>query len=193
MRLSIPILLSALALPAPALANEPMAPLVPGASATKARDISGFELGEPVREAVKRTSVEFVQGELVETTLNDIEYDFGVCPSGRIYRIQSSQTLGSFIPDQQFISQLQAQLFEKYGPTNPSSSGIWGWDLVEPVRYFEGDVHAFKTNWFSVMLSGGYGAPVTIDMTMIDFRICWEDRAKLNRAPREAATKGVRF
>lgn len=193
MRLSVPVLLLTCAISVPTLANEPMAPVVPGASATKARDISGFELGSPIREAVKRTNVEFAQGELVETTHDGIDYDFGVCPSGRIYRIQSSQTLGGFIPDQQFVTSLQAQLFQKYGPTQPSSSGNWAWDLVEPVRYFEGDVQPFKTNWFSVMISGGYGSPVIIDMTLIDFRICWEDRASSNRTPREAATASIRF
>ncbi len=193
MRLSAPVMLFAFALSVPALANEPMSPVTPGASATKARDIRGFELGSPVREAVKRTSVEFAQGELVETMLDGIKYDFGVCPSGRIYRIQSSQTLGSFIPDEKFISKLQAQLFEKYGRTNSSSSGNWGWELIEPIRYSEGSIHPFKTNWFSVLLSGGYGSPVTIDMTMIDFRVCWEDSVRSNIEPRNDALEAVTF
>lgn len=193
MRQHIVLLSFSLALPSAALASEPMAPVSAGASATLARDINGFELGMPIAQAARRVQITYTQGELVQSVLNGIEYDFGVCPSGRIYRIQSSQSLGNFIPDEKFIGSLQSRLFRKYGRTDTSSSGNWGWDLIEPVRYSEGEIHPFKTNWFSVMVSGGNGSQITLEMTMLDFRICWEDKAQLNQQPRTEALDDVTF
>lgn len=135
----------------------------------------------------------FAQGELVESELNGIKYDFGICPSGQIYRIQSSQTLGHFIPDEEFVATLQDRLFRKYGRTNPNVSGNWSWELIEPVRYSDGQVRQFKTNWFSARVSGGYGSPVTLEMTMIDFRICWEGKVRENQRPRSDALDEVTF
>jgi hypothetical protein len=174
-------------------ANEPMAPLNSGGSATKARDINGFELGMPIQEAVKRVKVTFTQGELVESTLNDIEYDFGVCPSGKIYRIESSQPLGNFIPDEAFSQKLHTQLIEKYGRTDISDPDNLSWELIEKVRYSDGTILPFKTNWMSVLVSDGYGSPITLDMTMLDFRICWDDKRQMNQKPRDEANDKVVF
>jgi hypothetical protein len=174
-------------------ASEPMAAVNSDASATKARDINGFELGMPIQEAVKRVTVTFTQGELVESTLNDIEYDFGVCPSGRIYRIESSQPLGNFIPDEDFSQKLHTQLIEKYGQTDTGNPDNLSWELIEDVRYSDGAVRKFKTNWMSVLVSGGYGSPVSFNMKMLDFRICWEDKRQMNKKPREEANDKVVF
>ena len=193
MRRFTALALTALIAAASAFASEPMAPVKSGSSATKARDINGFELGMPIKEAAKRVNVSFTQGELVQSTLNDIEYDFGVCPSGRIYRIQSSQPLGNFVPDEAFSQKLHAQLIEKYGRTDTSSPDILSWELIENVRYSDGKVRPFKTNWMSVLVSGGYGSPITLDMTMLDFRICWEDVAQMNEKPRDEANEKVVF
>lgn len=174
-------------------ANEPMAPVNTGASATKARDINGFQLGMPIADAVKRVSVTFTQGELVQSTMNDIQYDFGICPSGRIYRIQSSQPLGNFIPDEAFSQKLHTQLIDKYGRTDTSNPDNLSWDLIEDVRYSDGEVRLFKTNWMSVLVSGANGGPITLDMTMLDFRICWEDKKQMNQKPRDEANEKVVF
>ncbi|MGL4639678.1 MAG: hypothetical protein ACRCVX_08145 [Shewanella sp.] len=193
MRLVTTMLIFALALAAPAFASEPMAPVDSGASATKARDINGFALGEPIEDAIKRVEVTFVQGELVQSTLNGIQYDFGVCPSGRIYRIESSQMLGNFIPDEVFMRKLNAQLFQKYGYTELNTPDNLSWDLIERVRYSDGAVRPFKTNWFSVLVSGGHGSAITLDMKMLDFRICWEDKVQMNQQPRSEANDKIVF
>ena len=193
MRQLVISLISILALSPPAMASEPMAPVKSGASATLARDINDFGLGMPIAQAAGRVEVTFTRGELVQSVLDDIEYDFGVCPSGRIYRIQSSQVLGKFIPDKKFIHTLQKQLFAKYGRTDTSSSGNWSWDLIEPVRYSQGEIRPFKTNWFTVIVSGGYGSPISLDMTMLDFRICWGDKVQMNQRPRTNALDGAIF
>lgn len=187
------LILSVLALSTSVNASEPMAPIKSGASATKARDINGFELGMPIADAAKRVNVTYTQGELVQSTMNDIQYDFGVCPSGRIYRIQSSQPLGSFIPDEAFSIKLHAQLIDKYGRTDTTNPDNLSWDLVEDVRYSDGAVRPFKTNWMSVLVSGGYGSRIILDMTMLDFRICWEDKRQMNQKPRNEASEKVVF
>ncbi|MEZ5742898.1 MAG: hypothetical protein R3D89_03990 [Sphingomonadaceae bacterium] len=69
------------------MADEPMEPVEAGASATIARDVNKFDLGMPIAQAAERVEVTFTQGELVQSRLGNVEYDFGVCPSGRIYRI----------------------------------------------------------------------------------------------------------
>jgi hypothetical protein len=174
-------------------ASEPMAPIKAGASATKARDINGFALGMSIEEAEKRVTVTFSQGELVQSSLNGVQYDFGVCPSGQIYRIESRQQLGDFIVDKPFTDRLNAQLIEKYGTVATGSPDNLHWALIEPVRYSDGEVRLFKTNWFSVMVSGGVYSPVSLDMKMLDFRICWEGKEASNRQPRDEASDKIIF
>lgn len=179
--------------PAQLSASEPMSPVTAGQSATKARDINGFELGMPISGAISRVSVSYRQGDLVQSSLDGIEYDFSYCPSGRLYRIESRQRLGYFVPDQKFSSNLKAKLLTKYGATQSNASDSFGWSLVEPVNFSDGEVRLFKTNWFSVMLTGGYGTPIEIHMKMLDFRICWEDKVRLNKEPRDQAIDKVEF
>ena len=170
-----------------------MAPVLTGKSATKARDINGFELGMPIQAALKRTKLTFRQGELFQTIMDGIAYDFGVCASGLIYRIESRQELGSFIPDEVFADNLKSRLFAKYGTTNDYSPLNLSWDLVEPVRYSDGKTHLFKTNWFSVLVSGGHGSPLSLDMRMLDFRVCWDHKVQMNESPRDQGTDKIIF
>lgn len=174
-------------------ASEPMAPVKAGKSATKARDINGFVLGMSIEEAEKRVKVTFSQGELVQSSLNGVEYDFGVCPSGQIYRIESHQQLGNFIVDKAFTDRLNTQLIEKYGARAGGSPDHLNWALIEPVRYSDGEIRLFKTNWFSVIISSGEYSPVSLDMKMLDFRICWEGKEASNRLPRDEAGDKIIF
>lgn len=189
-----PFLLFALGFMAsPALAADPMTPIEAGLSATKARDINGFTLGLPVKEAAKRLKVEFVQGELVQGSLDGIRYAFGVCPSGRIYRIESSQPLGRFTVDKTFTDGMGAKLFAKYGLATGGDPDNLYWDLIEPVRYTDGKVHPFKTNWAAAIVSSSGADGVSLDLKMIDFRICWADAISRNSQPRDEATQAIRF
>lgn len=193
LNVSVPFLVCAIAYPATAFGSEPVAPVRTGASATIARDINGFELGMPINDALKRVTVTFRQDEMVQSVMNGIAYDFGVCRSGKIYRIESHQELGNFLPDKVFTDRLQSDLFAKYGAASGGSPDNLSWDLVEPVRFSDGDVRQFKTNWFSALLSGYPNGPVSLDLRMLDFRVCWEDNVKMNAPARDAANDRVVF
>jgi hypothetical protein len=177
----------------PAIAGDPIAPVHPGASATKARDIDGFELGSPIREAAKRIKVTWVQGDQVQGKLGDTDVTFEICPSGAIYMIETTQPLGRFIVDKTFLDGLDAKLFAKFGKATGGTPDNLGWDLTEPVRYTTGEQHPFTTNWMTALVSESYGDPVTLDLKMLDFRICWAEKEKANVAPRNRASGAVRF
>ena len=179
------------AFPSVSWASEPMEPVSPGRSATIARDIGGFSLGDPIQVLIKRTNVRQVQGELFEVKVAGVAYEFGVCPTGRIYRIESSQPLGRFVADKVFMDTVAAKLAAKFGPPTDGPNDNLSWELVELVRYSDGKVHPFKTNWASAIISGSGGDDVTLDLKMIDFRVCWSDEFRANRKPRDDAAKRV--
>jgi hypothetical protein len=163
-------------------------------SATKARDINGFALGMHINDAREIAPVKYIGGDQFETQTGGVSYNFGVTPAGRIYRVQSSQPLGSFTVDSTFLARLSAKLIAKYGPATTPEAGNYGWDLIETVSSAEGFKYPFKTNWFGAYISGGGDdGEVGLEMTMIDFRILWADRAKLNKKPRAAGEDRIRF
>lgn len=176
-----------------AVASEPMVAVKLGGSATKARDINGFVLGAPMKEAAKRLKISFVQGELVQASAGDFAYDFGVCPSGRIYRIESRQSLGRFIVDKRFTDQLGAKLVAKYGIADGGDPDNLGWHLIEPVRYTDGKVHLFKTNWASAIVTNYGDEGVMLELKMLDFRVCWAGKVERNVVPRDRASNRVKF
>jgi hypothetical protein len=175
-----------------AQAGNPIAPVHPGASATKARDIQGFALGMPIREAMKRFTVTYTQDNQIQGKFGDIELTFEVCPSGAIYFIESKQPLGHFIVDKTFLDSVAAKLFAKYGPGHGTPDNLW-WGLTEPVRYTTGEQRLFTTNRMSALVTDYYGEPVSLDLKMLDFRICWAEYEKANRKPRDKATEAVKF
>jgi hypothetical protein len=177
---------------APAMAGQPIAAVHPGASATRARDIQGFSLGMPIREAVKRMTVTFSQGDQVQGKLGDIDVTLEYCPSGAVSFIETSQPLGHFIVDKAFLDTLDTKLFAKYGRGEGTADNL-EWDLVEPVRYTTGEVRPFNTNWMSALVSEDSGDGVTLDLKMLDFRICWADYEKANRKPRSAAGEAIKL
>ena len=193
MRFWHPTLASIFLFATAAVASEPMAAVKPGQSATKARDIHGFALGMPIKQAAKAMQVSFAQGELVEGTAGNINYALGVCPSGRIYRIESSQPLGRFTVDKTFTDRIGAKLFAKYGAATGGAPDNLDWDLIEPVRYTDGKVHPFKTNWAAAIISSSDADGVTLEVKMHDFRICWSDAVRGNSQPRDRAAQTARF
>jgi hypothetical protein len=182
---------AALAPSAPVRAGQPIAPVHPGASATTARDIRGFALGMPIREAMKRVTLTYRQDDQIQGKVGDTEITFEICPSGSIYFIETSQPLGRFMVDKAFLDRLNAKLFSKYGRGEGTPDNL-EWDLVEPVRYTTGEVRPFKTNWMSALVSGDSDG-VSLDLKMLDFRICWADYEKANRKPSSAAGDSVKF
>lgn len=164
----------------------------PPRSATLARDVNGFRLGMTVAEARSLAPLTFIGGDQFEAVTDEFEYNFGVTPRGRIYRVQSTQRLGHFAIDQQFIATLSRQLSEKYGKPTIQSGDNFRWNLVEPVTDATGQAVPFTTMWMTAHV-GGSGNEQTLEITIIDFRILWTDEAAVNREPREAAEKRVQF
>lgn len=175
-----------------ATAGSPIAPLHPGASATKARAIQGFSLGMPIHEAAKRFTVTYTQGNQIQGKLGDIELTFEVCPSGAIYFVESIQPLGHFIVDKKFLDSLDAKLFAKYGSAHGTPDNL-SWSLSEPVRYTTGEIRAFTTNWMTALVTEYADEPVSLDLKMLDFRICWAEYQRANQKPRDEASRAVKL
>lgn len=176
----------------PAQAGDPIAAVHPGASATTARDLQGFTLGMPIHEAMKRFTPTYAQGNQLQGKTGDIELTFEVCPSGAVYFIESTQPLGHFVVDKKFLDALDAKLFAKYGQGHGTPDNL-SWALTEPVRYTTGEVRPFTSNWMSALVMDDSGDGVSLELKMLDFRICWAEREKANQKPRDEANEAVKF
>lgn len=175
-------------------AQSPAGPLQSIPSATIARDINGFALGSGIDELRTRTPVTHLAGETYSATFDGVDYEFGLTPLGRVFRIQSVQPLGRFHPDAAFTNSLVQQLSEKYGTpaTNQLPGGPAFWELIEPVDQLGGQINPFRTMSFSAMLAGGQDG-VTLELNMLDFRVLWADQSALNSRPRQTAQGRLRF
>lgn len=190
-RLSL-FIAAALVPAAPAIGGQPIAPVHPGSSATTARDIHDFALGMPIRDALKKLSVTYSDGDQVQGKVGNTDITFEICPSGAVYFIETVQPLGDFIVDKAFLDALNGKLFAKYGRGSGTPDNL-EWDLTEPVRYTTGEVRPFTTNWMSALVNDDSGEGVSLDLKMVDFRICWAEYEKANRKPRDAAAGAVKF
>lgn len=161
-------------------------------SATVARDVNGFQLGMSVAEARSISALEYIGGDQLTTNLDSIRYNFGVTPSGRIYRVQSTQAIGDFEIDRAFISSVRKGLTDKYGEPTTESGANWSWEIVESIADRNGRPFNFRTNWMSAYV-GSSGMEKTLEITMIDFRILWADQAKVNDDPRNSAGERLKF
>lgn len=161
-------------------------------SATIARDVNGFHLGMPLTEAQRLAKLEFIGGDQFEATVEDVRYNFGVTSEGRIYRVQSSQSLGQFRVDRSFLETLKHKLSSKYGPPISQSGEVFHWELIENVTTADGKTVPFRTMWMTALV-GGFESNRTLDITIIDFRILWADEARANRAPRTTAEDSLKF
>lgn len=159
-------------------------------SATKARDVNGFALGMNIRDAARLAPMEKVGNGDFQTVQNGIRYDFGVTQLGRIYRLDSDQNLGRFAVDDAFVRALRTRLTAKYGVPATSSGTTFGWSLIEPVKRTGDRTLPFETNWASATVEGGSDG-LTLHIKLLDFRIMWQDEAKLNRGPSEVAARKV--
>lgn len=161
-------------------------------SATLATDVNGFAIGMTLAEARSISPLTHIGGDQFETVADGISYNLGVTPLGRVYRVQSSQNLGSFGVDRNFISTLATRLIEKYGRPVRQSGSLFEWELIQPVNNEFGQRLPFRTMWMTAMV-GGDGEARTLEITLIDFRVLWTDQATANRPGRERAEDRVRF
>lgn len=145
-----------------------------------------------VAEARKLAPVSLVGGYQYEAKTPGLDYNFEVTPRGRIYRVTSSQPLGHFEEDRNFLTTLRTRLTAKYGQPVSAIGDSFHWSLTEPVADNEGHRLPFNTMWMSAYVSQG-GDTASLEMTMIDFRILWADQTIQNRTPREMALGRLKF
>lgn len=155
--------------------------VAPMRSATKARDIGGFELGMSIRDAAKLAPLERISDDNYQATKDGIEYDFGVTRLGHIYRVASIQNLGKFVLDDVFRRSLLTKLSAKYGWPQTTSVETFKWSLIESVKRTGEQALPFETNWASAYLDDGEDG-VTLHVKLLDFRVRWKDDAQLNQA-----------
>ncbi len=161
-------------------------------SATRVTDVNGFRLGMTVAEANSLAPMVSNGGQYFVTNKDGIEYDFSVTPKGRIYRITTTQNLGKFEIDQQFLTTLRRRLTAKYGVPSHVSGEVFFWNLTEPVADEYGTVLPFTTMSVSAMVAGDDDGQ-TLEIFMIDYRIRWADEAAVNHQPRASAEGRIQF
>lgn len=166
----------------------------PPRSATVARDIGGYSLGTPIADVQKRMTLSQIARETYAGTDGDIAYEFGFTPMGRVFRIHAVQKLGQFIPDAKFVQTISGRLTDKFGPpaSNTLPDGAMSWELIENVGPQNSRTLPFRTMWMDAMLSHDAG-DVTLNLTMLDFRLLWADQNSLNQTPRQQAEDEARF
>jgi hypothetical protein len=162
-----------------------------------AHDINGFTLDMTVErvKAVADRPLHPIGGGQAKVTVDDIEYDLGFSVLGHLYRIDSEQNLGNFVPDQVYASSLAKKMSAKFGPPNSNQlpDGPLTWGFSERYREADGAVMNRDTVSLSAMLTGGYGQPIVLHLKLMDFRIMRRDLAKANAAPRSSAVNKTKF
>ena len=145
-----------------------------------------------VAEAREISPMTFIGGDQFETVADGIEYNFGVTPVGRIYRVQSTQRLGQFQVDRSFLETLRSQLSAKYGEPDSAIGDTFHWELIEPVTHRDGQRLQFRTMWMSAYI-GHQDRDASLEMTLIDFRILWHDQDTAGLPNRQEAESRIRF
>ena len=180
----------AVVIAAPAYAQAPAI-----VSNLRASDVNGFRLGEPIAEVRARARLTPLGRGDFEAVVDGVSYNFGFTPGGRLYRIESTQTLGAFVPDRAFTVKLSDQLSTKYGPpaSNSLPDGTALWTYAATVTQPDGSRTTSPTESLEVMLLGGYGQPVELNVKLLDFRYLWADEAARNADPSAAAGRALKF
>ena len=167
-----------------------------GSNGLLAHDINGFSLDMTVEQvaAVAHRPLSPLGGGDYKVTVEGIEYGFGFSVLGHLFRIDSKQPLGHFIPDGDFAATLTNKLSKKFGPpqSNQLPGGPAFWTFLEAYTT-NGETLNRETESLSVMLGAGYGEPVSLEMKLMDFRIMRRDIEKLNTNPRSHAQSGIKF
>jgi hypothetical protein len=160
-------------------------------------DINGFSLDMTVQQVavVAHEPLSSLGGGQYQVNVDGIDYNFGFSVLGHLFRIDSKQQLGHFIPDGAFAATLTNKLSKKFGPPqlNQLPGGPASWEFLEVYTNPNGQSVNRTTESLSAMLGGGWGQPISLEMKLIDFRIMRRDIAKLNATPRSRAQSDVKF
>lgn len=162
-----------------------------------AHDVNGIRLDMTMQEVSRLFSNHLTSlgGGNFKGERKGVTYSLGFTPLGHLFRIDSSQDLGRFVPDLKFASDLTAKLADKYGPpeTNQLPGGPAFWSFLNYYEMSAGWRLPRQTESLSVGLGGGYGLPVTLDFKLMDFRILRRDAAIINRVPELQAQERAQF
>ena len=163
----------------------------------RSHDINGFALSMTVQEVttVAHQPLTPLGRGQYQVKVDGVDYDFGFSVLGHLFRIDSKQELGRFIPDGAFGATLTNKLSKKFGPpqTNQLPGGPAFWRFLEEYTDASGQRLNRETESLSAMLGGGYGQPVSLEMKLMDFRIMRRDLARANAAPKSRAQGDVKF
>lgn len=166
-------------------------------SCLKAQDINGVRLDMTVQQvaAIAPAGLEAIGGGQYNTNIAGVAYNLEFTPLGHLFRIDSSQPLGYFEPDQAFGLALVAKLSAKYGIPQSVQlpAGPIQWGFTEPALTDGGIEHLVLTESFSALLMPEYQKPVSLHLKLMDFRILRRDRAAMNVDPEKAAEARVHF
>jgi len=162
-----------------------------------AHDISGYALDMTVAqvEAVAHTRLRPLGGSQYNLIAGGVKYNFEFSVTGHLFRIDSQQTLGRFLPDDSFARTLTRKLVTKFGPPdlNELPNGPISWEHFATYHERSGQVVNRPTISLSALLLGGWGEPITLNMKLLDFRIMGRDLSKANAIPRSRAEGDAKF
>lgn len=65
--------------------------------------------------------------------------------------------------------------------------------FIESVRYTDGKVHPFKTNWTAAIVSSSDADGVTLKLKVLEFRVCWDKAVRRNKKPRDQTSDWAKF
>jgi hypothetical protein len=103
-----------------------------------ARDISGYGLDMTVAQiqAIAGKPLEPLGNNQYKVIVDGIKYDFGFSVLRYLFRIDSDQDLGRFIPDRIYAKSLADKMSAKFGPPNDNElpNGPLSWGFSERVR-----------------------------------------------------------
>lgn len=166
-------------------------------SCLQAQDINGIRLDMTVQQVARLLPNGLIPigGGDFQAVNGDTSYDFGFTALGHLYRIDSRQILGRFLPDREFGLHLTAKLVAKYGPAegNQLPGGPASWDFVENNATAQGAMLTQRAESLSAILNRGYDAPVTLDLKLMDLRILRRDQTIMNATPLARAREHIEF
>jgi hypothetical protein len=163
----------------------------------RAHDINGFALDMTVQEvqAVAHHPLRSIGAGQYKVAVDNVDYDFGFSVLGHLYRIDLSQNLGNFVPDEHFARTLTEKLSRKFGPPqrNQLPGGPAAWEYFEQYRETGGPVINRTTVSLDAWIVGGWGQPILLNIKLMDFRIMRRDLAAANSGPRSHAEASTKF
>lgn len=158
-------------------------------SCLQARDINDIKLDMKILQVSAHfpRGLTPIGGRQYQAKADGVSYDLEFSARGHLFRIDSSEPLGHFVPTRAFGLQLTRKLEAKYGrfETDTLPDGAAESAFAQYCTTNSGTRVTCQTESLNVMLSKEFGQPVKLDIQLMDFRILRRDAAIVN-APSEA-------